>query len=60
MKLDKEKRKSIASAQKITESISKMLGKGDEVKDNKDVDLTKIAQNLAERREQVLESDTKE
>lgn len=53
MKLTKEKRQSITKAQKIVDTIgSKLKEKKDEVRD--DIDLGKIAKELADRKERVL------
>jgi len=60
MKLDKNKRLSIAKAQKIADSIIKMEGKSAEAKGKDKVDLAKIAQNLADRREKALSKEEEE
>ena len=59
MKVTKKTRKSIASAENITSLIkNKLKEKSEEVKDK--VDLTKIAKDLADRRERVnVEENTK-
>lgn len=52
--IDKEKRKSIANAQKVVDIIGKRM----ETKDkNKKIDLSSIAKDLADRREQVLKTE---
>jgi len=53
-KLTKEKRKSIARAQKVVDIISKRIKE-----DNKEkkLDLSNIAKDLADRRERVLEKE---
>ena len=52
MKIDKKRRKSISDAQYITDTIADRLKEsGDEVKDK--VDLTKLAEGLADRRAKV-------
>lgn len=56
MKITKERREAIAKAQKVTSLIQKKLKEKDaEVK--KSVDLTKIAKDLADRREKVMKLD---
>ena len=59
MKLDKKKRQTVASVEKITSTIANKLKevKG-EVKDK--VDLTKIAKDLAERRSRVINESSNE
>lgn len=52
--IDKEKRKSIANAQKVVDIIDKRM----ETKDkDKKIDLNSIAKDLANRREQVLKTE---
>jgi len=58
MKLTKEKRQSVSKAQKIVDTIgSKLKEKKEEVRN--DIDLGKIAKELADRKERVL-SETEE
>ena len=58
MKIDKQKRQSITAAQKITSSIAEALKHPKhEEKSAAKVDLTKIAMDLAERREKVLKGE---
>ena len=60
MKIDKNKRQTIAVAQKVTSVIADRLksAKPDKSAEAK-VDLTKIAQDLADRREKVLKGQVK-
>lgn len=51
--IDKEKRKSITNAQKVVDIIGKRMEK----KDEKKIDLSNIAKDLASRREQVLKTE---
>lgn len=57
MKTTREKRKDIANAQKLVDIIGKKVGKE---KEEKKIDLSGIAKDLANRREQVLEQEKKE
>lgn len=59
MKIDKNKRQVIAAAQKVTTLIQERLGQkstGNEAK----IDLAKIAQKMADRREKVLKGEDDE
>ena len=60
MKIDKNKRQTIAVAQKVTSVIADRLksAKPDKSSEAKG-DLTKIAQDLADRREKVLKGQVK-
>ena len=52
--ITKEKRKAIASAQKVVDIIGKRI---DKEKEEKKIDLGSIAKDLADRREQVLKNE---
>lgn len=51
--MKKEKRKAVATAQKVVETINEKIETEKDVGKNK-VDLTRVAKDLADRRERVL------
>jgi len=55
MKIPKEKRQNIADAQKITSSIAKRLQENKQ--ESEKVDLTKLAEQLADRRTKILKEE---
>lgn len=51
--MKKEKREAVATAQNVVETINEKLKKEKDIGKNK-VDLTRVAKDLADRRERVL------
>lgn len=55
-KIDKKRRESIAKAQNVTSAIKNKLSAKEE---NSKIDLSNLAEKLADRREKVLAEETK-